>query len=79
MWSVCHFEYVKDNMIGYAEVETTNKEDFNVWLSLMYRICYNESAQIIDFYYPYEIDESDKEKIEKALIDELKEGGVLEA
>lgn len=78
MWYVCHYEYSKDNSIGYAEVETINKDNENVWISLMYRIFYDEHRLAIEFYYPYDIDDNDKEEIEKVLIDELKEEGILE-
>lgn len=36
MWVVIENKYAKDKKIGYAEVETINKDDGDEWFSVMY-------------------------------------------
>ena len=38
MWVVIENKYAKDKKIGYAELETIDKNNGNEWFSVMYRI-----------------------------------------
>lgn len=64
MWVVIENKYAKDKKIGYAELETIDKNNGNEWFPVMYRI--NEDNEL-DVYVQYEIDEDEIEKIIKTL------------
>lgn len=64
MWVVIENKYAKDKKIGYAELETIDKDDGDECLSVMYRI--NEDNDL-DVYVQCEIDEDEIRKIIKTL------------
>lgn len=75
MWVVIENKYAKDKKIGYAELETIDKDDGDECLSVMYRI--NEDNDL-DVYVQYEIDEDEIEKIIKTLAIYLDDEGLWE-
>lgn len=75
MWVVIENEYAKDKKIGYAELETIDKNNGSEWFSVMYRI--NEDNDL-DVYVQYEIDEDEIEKIIKTLSIYLEDEGLWE-
>lgn len=75
MWVVIENKYAKDKKIGYAEVETINKDDGDEWFSVMYRI--NEDNDL-DVYVQYEIDEREMKEIIKTLAIYLEDEGLWE-
>jgi hypothetical protein len=75
MWVVIENKYAKDKKIGYAELETIDKDDGDEWLSVMYRI--NEDNDL-DVYVQCEIDEDEIRKIIKTLAIYLDDEGLWE-
>lgn len=75
MWVVIENKYAKDKKIGYAELETIDKDDGDEWLSVMYRI--NEDNDL-DVYVQCEIDEDEIRKIIKTLAIYLDDKGLWE-
>lgn len=75
MWVVIENKYAKDKKIGYAELETIDKNDGNEWFPVMYRI--NEDNDL-DVYVQYEIDEDEIRKIIKTLAIYLDDEGLWE-
>ena len=75
MWVVIENKYAKDKKIGYAELETIDKDDGDECLSVMYRI--NEDNDL-DVYVQCEIDEDEIRKIIKPLAIYLDDEGLWE-
>jgi len=75
MWVVIENKYAKDKKIGYAELETIDKDDGDECLSVMYRI--NEDNDL-DVYVQCEIDEDEIRKIIKTLAIYLDDEGLWE-
>lgn len=75
MWVVIENKYAKDKKIGYAELETIDKDDGDECLSVMYRI--NEDNDL-DVYVQCEIDEDEIRKIIKTLAIYLDDKGLWE-
>lgn len=75
MWVVIENKYAKDKKIGYAELETIDKDDGDECLSVMYRI--NEDNDL-DVYVQCEIDEDEIRKIIKTLAICLDDEGLWE-
>lgn len=75
MWVVIENKYAKDKKIGYAELETIDKDDGDECLSVMYRI--NEDNDL-DVYVQCEIDEDEIRKIIKTLAIYLEDEGLWE-
>lgn len=75
MWVVIENKYAKDKKIGYAELETMDKDDGDECLSVMYRI--NEDNDL-DVYVQCEIDEDEIRKIIKTLAIYLDDEGLWE-
>lgn len=75
MWVVIENKYAKDKKIGYAELETIDKDDSDECLSVMYRI--NEDNDL-DVYVQCEIDEDEIRKIIKTLAIYLDDEGLWE-
>ena len=73
MWVVIENKYAKDKKIGYAELETINKNNGDEWFSVMYRI--NEDNDL-DVYVQYEIDECEMKEIIKTLAIYLEDEGL---
>lgn len=75
MWVVIENKYAKDKKIGYAELETIDKDDGDECFSVMYRI--NEDNDL-DVYVQCEIDEDEIRKIIKTLAIYLDDEGLWE-